>query len=1024
MINTEKEISAILNLQTNDSIGLELAHRQLAVISKSYQYLSNSNNNIVYIADEVGLGKTYIAIGIMMLFRHFSTNVNLHKDVIIVPKKNLQTKWNKEIRNFVNNNYISSNDTIKEQYNKHIGIKDRLNNIVEEDSISIFRMTSFSSILNLKSTKQETKNYLKSDIFNNNAFAAEIIEEAWKLGYFNNNEEANLRKLIAYLFNALSPKINCLVVDEAHNYKYGIGSFNNDQSIRNEMTARFLGSVIDKDLISDFPSLKQKIKFPLAQKIICLSATPKDRSLLEIKNQFNCFTNKHILSHSNTKEDVEILLKQFLIRGNLEYNLGAEIVSRNQCREEHRKGNVNKSEIPEPLKVEDTFDSVFWQLLQYKSIKHLSQKNNASFEIGMLASFETYMADLDTKSSKKNDSEIIKDETNSESKEYEQIATRTQKESYDINIIRGIIKSYHKEFASYPPHPKQSKLEDEIINQLKRQEKSLIFVRRVATSIELEKRINDRFEKEIIVEQYLKFSGKFIKYKTKAVELLIDSFKNKRILENLDDVLYQLLGKVEIKRIILAYELFNEAEYYLEGMAWLNIAYHSSKSDVFKTFVNDFINRNLINISNSFKDVAIVSVKEVYELMKGQINNDIEEDEVEDEFESNYFFLDYFKKGREGFSYKQKMYRENWFDINPIILNNFFNFYEYNVSELNLILSKIVIDNKKKKSQTFKIASDATFDFFIKNASISNSINISNDNIPDLINENTFITRLLCNYCKTEMSTWFYKRINKNKVPLIYKDLKILNSILKNIFRNGSGLLPGFVAESIGQNFEAELLNLVTNNESPFLFVLAEVKSIITNFDLIVAANFQTEIKFDSAIEEKKINIILRNQTPIVGTSGQDVRDRGILASQFRMPGYPYVLITTDIFREGEDLHTFCQNIYHYGIAWNPSDMEQRTGRIDRINSLSYRMLNSSQQLSFQNKIQIFYPYLSNSVEVNQVVQLLHNLNKFIDTFNDIVVENKYESLVSINQEITEENIPKAIKERLVSKYDVGEFEV
>jgi len=43
------------------------------------------------------------------------------------------------------------------------------------------------------------------------------------------------------------------------------------------------------------------------------------------------------------------------------------------------------------------------------------------------------------------------------------------------------------------------------------------------------------------------------------------------------------------------------------------------------------------------------------------------------------------------------------------------------------------------------------------------------------------------------------------------------------------------------------------------------------------------------------------------------------LLRQFRLPGYPFVLLTTDILQEGEDLHTFCAAIYHYGISWTPS---------------------------------------------------------------------------------------------------------
>jgi hypothetical protein len=142
------------------------------------------------------------------------------------------------------------------------------------------------------------------------------------------------------------------------------------------------------------------------------------------------------------------------------------------------------------------------------------------------------------------------------------------------------------------------------------------------------------------------------------------------------------------------------------------------------------------------------------------------------------------------------------------------------------------------------------------------------------------------------------------------------------------------------------------------------------------------------------------------------------------MPGYPYVLVTTDIFREGEDLHTYCQNVYHYGIAWNPSDMEQRTGRIDRINSLSYRKLNKTNDVSFNNKIHVFYPYLTQSVEVNQVAKLLTNINIFIEDFNEIDKTNSYESSVNTNEEITEKDMPVAIKKRLISKYDIHDFNI
>lgn len=1021
MIEKNIDIKSILNLRSNDSIGEELANRQLEAITKSYLYLTKPGNNIIYIADEVGLGKTYIAAGIAMLFRHFSGDTENHKDLIIVPKKNLQDKWKKELKNFVSNNYLCDDDLIKQQYNFDEAIKDRLMPVRCTDPISIFRMTSFSSIAATQNRKSELYDYLLSYIFSNDEFARSVLNEAWQLGYFNKGLESNLRKLVAYLMNALSPKINCLIIDEAHNYKYGIGGDTYDESIRNETTARFLGAVKDNSILNNFPELRSKIKLPLAEKIICLSATPKDRSLLEIKNQFNCFSNKHILSDSTTASDIESRLKRFLLRGNLEYVLNTEVVSRNQCREEHRKGNVNKSEVAIPLTIDDSFDAVFWQLLQYKSIKHLDQKNNASFEIGMLASFETYMADLDRKSLKNIEVSNEPEEKDKDDKEYEQTAHRSIQESQDINIIRGIMASYYENFKKFPPHPKQTKLEDEIIEQLKRQEKSLIFVRRVASSYELEKRIKERFESEIVLGQYLKFTGKFTKYKTPELNTLISSFNNHYsemiVAERLDDTLRLLLDKDEIKNVLLSFIEINDFNYTVEGLIWLRIAFESDLASAFKASISDYIKRTLVNISQALKDVTISAINETYKEYKRHSEKDEEIDSKSEDTQSGYFFLDYFKKGRKGFYYRQKMYRENWFEINPVILNNHFKYIEYPVQGLNSLLSNIKIDPKKKKNQSFKLATETALDYFQQKGSLNINSESINLNIPTPLNETTFITRLLCEFCDTEMRNWSEKRIKSGNHLLYLRDLKVLNALLRNILRNGSGLLPGFVADSTGLDFNDELLNLFTGNEATFAFVLKEIKAIVNDFDLIVAVNFQER-------DENKINAILRNLTPIVGTSGQDDRDRGILAAQFRMPGFPYVLITTDIFREGEDLHTYCQNVYHYGIAWNPSDMEQRTGRIDRINSKSYRMLNNTKELSFENKVQVFYPYLRHSVEVNQVVQLLRNLNKFVETFNDIVTDIKYESAVSVNDEIIDENIPAPITKRLKSKYDIHDFEV
>src|SRR5215218_285064 len=52
---------------------------------------------IAYLADEVGMGKTYVALGAIALFRHFQPDFRV---AVIAPRENIQAKWLKEWDNF------------------------------------------------------------------------------------------------------------------------------------------------------------------------------------------------------------------------------------------------------------------------------------------------------------------------------------------------------------------------------------------------------------------------------------------------------------------------------------------------------------------------------------------------------------------------------------------------------------------------------------------------------------------------------------------------------------------------------------------------------------------------------------------------------------------------------------------------------------------------------------------------------------------------------------------------------------
>jgi hypothetical protein len=62
------------------------------------------------------------------------------------------------------------------------------------------------------------------------------------------------------------------------------------------------------------------------------------------------------------------------------------------------------------------------------------------------------------------------------------------------------------------------------------------------------------------------------------------------------------------------------------------------------------------------------------------------------------------------------------------------------------------------------------------------------------------------------------------------------------------------------------------------------------------------------------------------------------LRDVFNSPFRPFILTTTSIGQEGLDFHWYCRNIFHWNLPYNPIDLEQREGRINRYKSHAIRL--------------------------------------------------------------------------------------
>lgn len=114
---------------------------------------------------------------------------------------------------------------------------------------------------------------------------------------------------------------------------------------------------------------------------------------------------------------------------------------------------------------------------------------------------------------------------------------------------------------------------------------------------------------------------------------------------------------------------------------------------------------------------------------------------------------------------------------------------------------------------------------------------------------------------------------------------------------------------------------------------------------------------------------------------------RVTICAAFNSPLAPDILVCTAIGSEGIDLHRECAEVIHHDLPWNPARLEQRIGRIDRVNSLA--------EVSKNGRVRIGIPFLENDYEEFQYKKVLSRAQLFEvlmgrPDFEPIVDEEKY----------------------------------
>lgn len=135
-----------------------------------------------------------------------------------------------------------------------------------------------------------------------------------------------------------------------------------------------------------------------------------------------------------------------------------------------------------------------------------------------------------------------------------------------------------------------------------------------------------------------------------------------------------------------------------------------------------------------------------------------------------------------------------------------------------------------------------------------------------------------------------------------------------------------------------EYAHLLKCSHSDVNHAIAALKTALAVSAVTVSA--QTRLPFSKATKHDEVRfhchyaVALGNQK---SSDEQSIHRITNVRAAFNSPFWPFMLNSTSIGQEGLDFHWYCRRVVHWSLPSNPIDLEQREGRVNRYKSLVVR---------------------------------------------------------------------------------------
>lgn len=755
--------------------------------------------------------------------------------------------------------------------------------------------------------------------------------------------------MVLAMRSVLKP-FDLVIIDESHALKHGL----NHPAARNRCMAGLLGPVHGESL---------------ASKLLLLSATPVETSYASLTRQAEVLgrdsTELQRLALSDADGSRPIARRHVIRRlQTLDVAEDEPSLTKNQYRREWRHGGV--TEFDEPMKLKSaTVQRLVLGVVQRNVIEALVQQGDSaakrflpSFQAGMLSSFESFGETLTTRRKSLAGKELPTHEG-----EQEPSASDSERLGLDSRSIDQLSASYRLNFNESLPHPKMDAVAKALAEDMARGEKSLVFVRRVRTVEELAAKVARLHD-----EQLLDYLKRALSNQPAVLKELQENYEKHYLplqgaqTDHGDDGAsvsffgHFFRGAVEKDKRGRTVEGGEEAFKRRPG-AWFRTKVLQARGRRWSTLLYDNYVAELLGGVDAARQWAASHRDGLLEHRRWFVGAKEQARAIRFELWQR-IALDYMLQNKES---RPK-----------------------SVSKKRLrLIRELLVDKDRYWRRDRRGQIGRPEDFLGLRTLFTELRELRESGHP-------LGLRLWPAPSSRRHEVWLRERtlrreflastlrLGRPVVDLWISAVVETGNLLGNPEdREGyEGLLRRFLDRLEEQRARAEEGDLRWSS-------FRELAALADNHEMLMDVVVPELAETGSASELRRaLGRKLAEQSPVLGLHGGSRNPRGL--AQFLLPGFPHVLVCTDILGEGQDMHTFCAKVLHYGAASSASATEQRTGRIDRIRSLVHRRMTESKDP--EAMLQVQYPHLIDTLEPVQFSRLYWRLDAFLHLMHEDLV--------------------------------------